>query len=68
MSFGVIKKRWRQQYAKICLYILLMEAINENKFSFWALPESPNPPHDPYSGNLVLFFLGVGSGVGREIF
>ena len=45
-----------------------MEAINENKFSFWALPESPNPPHDPYSGNLFLFFLGVGSGVGREIF
>ena len=24
---------------------------------FWALPESPKPPpHDPNSGNLVLFF------------
>ena len=30
--------------------------LKKNVF-FWALPESPNPPpHDPNSGNLVLFF------------
>ena len=33
------------------------EGLNEKKNVFFrALPESPNPPPDPYSGNLVLFF------------
>ena len=35
----------------------LREGLNEKKNVFLrALPESPNPPPDPKSGNLVLFF------------
>ena len=30
--------------------------MKKKTFLFWALPESPNPPPDPNSGNLVLFF------------
>ena len=37
---------------------VVREDINRKTFFvfFWALPESPNPPPGPNSGNLVLFF------------
>ena len=39
------------------LLFVLREGVNEKKNVFFrALPESPNPPPDPNSGNLVLFF------------
>ena len=34
----------------------LREALNKKNVSFRALSESPTPPPDPNSGNLVLFF------------
>ena len=39
----------------ISFQVLGKASIKKNVF-FRAMPESPNPPPDPNSGNLVLFF------------
>ena len=49
--------RGRLEIVERTLGLTLREAINRKKNVFFrALPESPKPPPNPNSGNLVLFF------------
>ena len=55
LSFGISMFLYRKEK----LYrssISIREDINMKKLFFRALPESPNTPHPPNLGNLVLFF------------
>ena len=45
------------RYRRIRMYMALREEVNRKKtFSFGHCPNYLTPPHDPNSGNLVLFF------------